>query len=122
MSERKSDISGWLVRPANVPLWVALAAVLGALVARTARLTSRGGMDNAIVVRAAKVWLEGGSPYDDPHFLYLPSAVLAAAPQVLVDRDVLLVRTPMGPVACRRELVTSSLTSRAARSASPPSP
>ncbi|MGV9239339.1 hypothetical protein ACWDN9_24815, partial [Streptomyces nigra] len=61
MSERKSDISGWLVRPANVPLWVALAAVLGALVARTARLTSRGGMDNAIVVRAAKVWLEGGS-------------------------------------------------------------
>ncbi|MFJ6930209.1 glycosyltransferase 87 family protein [Streptomyces nigra] len=100
MSERKSDISGWLVRPANVPLWVALAAVLGALVARTARLTSRGGMDNAIVVRAAKVWLEGGSPYDDPHFLYLPSAVLAAAPQVLVDRDVLLVLAPLTVTAC----------------------
>ncbi|MGV9227947.1 glycosyltransferase 87 family protein [Streptomyces nigra] len=100
MSERKSDISGWLVRPANVPLWVALAAVLGALVARTARLTSRGGMDNAIVVRAAKVWLEGGSPYDDPHFLYLPSAVLAAAPQVLVDRDVLLVLAPLTVTGC----------------------
>lgn len=57
MSERKSDISGWLVRPASWHLWVVLGAVLGAVVARTARLTSDGGMDNAIVVRAARVWL-----------------------------------------------------------------
>ena len=69
MSERKSDISGWLVRPASWHLWVVLGAVLGAVVARTARLTSDGGMDNAIVVRAARVWLAGGTPYDDPHFL-----------------------------------------------------
>lgn len=43
-------------------------------------------MDNAIVVRAARAWLAGGSPYDDPHFLYLPSAVLAAAPQAMLPR------------------------------------
>ncbi|MFI7411123.1 glycosyltransferase 87 family protein [Streptomyces sp. NPDC049627] len=100
MSEYKSDISGWLVRRATWHLWVVLVAVLGALVARTARVTPDGGMDNAIVVRAARVWLAGGSPYDDPHFLYLPSAVLAAAPQVLVPRGVLGVLVPVVVTGC----------------------
>ncbi|MGI5377532.1 glycosyltransferase 87 family protein [Streptomyces sp. CA-251387] len=100
MSEYKSDISGWLVRRATWHLWVVLGAVLGALVTRTARVTSDGGMDNAIVVRAARVWLAGGSPYDDPHFLYLPSAVLAAAPQVLVPRGVLGVLVPVVVTGC----------------------
>ncbi|MFJ8537588.1 glycosyltransferase family 87 protein [Streptomyces sp. NPDC093591] len=100
VSEYKSDISGWLVRRASWHLWVVLGAVLGALVARTARVTSDGGMDNAIVVRAARVWLAGGSPYDDPHFLYLPSAVLAAAPQVLVPRSVLAVLVPVVVTGC----------------------
>ncbi|MFI6011588.1 glycosyltransferase 87 family protein [Streptomyces sp. NPDC051243] len=100
MSEHKSDISGWLVRRATWHLWVVLGAVLAALVVRTARVTSDGGMDNAIVVRAARVWLAGGSPYDDSHFLYLPSAVLAAVPQVLIPRDVLGVLVPVGVVGC----------------------
>ncbi|MFF0738664.1 glycosyltransferase 87 family protein [Streptomyces chartreusis] len=100
MSDRKSDISGWLVRPASWHLWVVLAAVLGAVVARTARLTSDGGMDNAIVVRAARVWLAGGSPYDDPHFLYLPSAVVAAAPWAAVPRGVLSVLVPVLVAGC----------------------
>ncbi|MEY9993571.1 arabinofuranan 3-O-arabinosyltransferase [Streptomyces sp. V4I8] len=100
MSERKSDISGWLVRRATWHLWVALGAVLGALVAHTARVTSDGGMDNAIVVRAARVWWAGGSPYDDPHFLYLPSAVLAAAPQVLIPRGALGVLVPAVVTGC----------------------
>ncbi len=100
MSERKSDISGWLVRRATWHLWGALGAVLGALVARTARVTSDGGMDNAIVVRAARVWWAGGSPYDDSHFLYLPSAVLAAAPQVLIPRGVLSVLVPTAVAGC----------------------
>lgn len=100
MSERKSDISGWLVRPASWHLWVVLGAVLGAVVARTARLTSDGGMDNAIVVRAARVWLAGGSPYDDPHFLYLPSAVVAAAPWATVPRGVLSVLVPVLVAGC----------------------
>ncbi|MFJ8634520.1 glycosyltransferase 87 family protein [Streptomyces sp. NPDC093568] len=100
MSECKSDISGWLVRRASWHLWVALGAVLGAVAARTARVTSDGGMDNAIVVRAARVWLAGGSPYDDPHFLYLPSAVLAAAPQAAAPRGVLSVLVPLAVTGC----------------------
>ncbi|MEV0170743.1 glycosyltransferase family 87 protein [Streptomyces sp. NPDC050803] len=100
MSERKSDISGWLVRPASWHLWAALVAVLGATAARTARATSDGGMDNAIVVRAARTWLAGGSPYDDPHFLYLPGAVLAAAPQALLSPAALRVLVPLTVTAC----------------------
>ncbi|CAL9551686.1 hypothetical protein SUDANB176_04457 [Streptomyces sp. enrichment culture] len=94
MATGKSDISGWLVRPAGGPLWAGLAALLGALTVHTVRVTSGGGMDNAIVVDAARTWLAGGSPYDDPHFLYLPSAVLAAAPQALLPRPVLDVLVP----------------------------
>ncbi|MFC8871028.1 glycosyltransferase 87 family protein [Streptomyces sp. NPDC057148] len=89
MRTGKSDISGWLVRPAGGPLWAVLLAVLGACAGHAARVTSDGGMDNAIVVRAARTWLAGGSPYDDPHFLYLPSAVLAAAPQAMLPGAVL---------------------------------
>ncbi|MGW0337507.1 glycosyltransferase 87 family protein [Streptomyces sp. NPDC003011] len=100
MSDRKSDISGWLVRRASRHLWAALVAVLGATAVRTARLTSDGGMDNAIVVRAARTWLAGGSPYDDPHFLYLPSAVLAAVPQALLPSGVLRVLVPFAVTGC----------------------
>ncbi|MFI9768347.1 glycosyltransferase family 87 protein [Streptomyces sp. NPDC052415] len=100
MSERKSGISGWLVRPASWHLWALLAAVLGATTVRTTRVTRDGGMDNAIVVRAARTWLEGGSPYDDPHFLYLPGAVLAAAPQALLTPAALRVLVPLAVTAC----------------------
>ncbi|MEV2216329.1 glycosyltransferase 87 family protein [Streptomyces sp. NPDC050997] len=57
-------------------------------------------MDNAIVVRAARTWWAGGSPYDDPHFLYLPSAVLAAAPQVLLPPVALRVLVPLAVTGC----------------------
>jgi arabinofuranan 3-O-arabinosyltransferase len=100
MSERKGDISGWLVRPASWHLWALLVAVLGATTVRTTRVTRDGGMDNAIVVRAARSWLEGGSPYDDPHFLYLPGAVLAAAPQALLAPAVLRVLVPLAVTVC----------------------
>jgi arabinofuranan 3-O-arabinosyltransferase len=100
MSERKSDISGWLVRRASWRVWVVLGAVLGATAARTARLTSGGGMDNAVVVRAARTWLSGGSPYDDPHFLCLPSAVLAAAGQVLLPPTAPRVLVPLAVTGC----------------------
>ncbi|MCZ4632622.1 hypothetical protein O3S69_00890, partial [Streptomyces rubrogriseus] len=65
MRTGKSDISGWLVRPAGRHPWAVLATVLAASAAHEARTTSDGGMDNAIVVRAARTWLAGGSPYDD---------------------------------------------------------
>jgi arabinofuranan 3-O-arabinosyltransferase len=100
MSAGKDDISGWLVRRSPWPLWCGLVAVLGATVARVARATPDGGMDDAIVVRAARAWLAGRSPYDDPHFLYLPSAVLAAAPQVLLPQAVLRVLVPLAVTAC----------------------
>ncbi|MGW8063657.1 glycosyltransferase 87 family protein [Streptomyces ziwulingensis] len=99
MRTGKSDISGWLVRPASGPLWAVLGAVLAATTAHAVRVTSGGGMDNAIVVRAARTWLAGGSPYDDPHFLYLPGAVLAAVPQALLPPDVLRVLAPCAVTA-----------------------
>lgn len=85
---------GWWAGPAPWPVWAVLAAVLCAPVVNMARADAGGGMDNAIVVRAARVWSEGGSPYADPHFLYLPGAVLAAVPQVFLPRDVLGVLVP----------------------------
>ncbi|GHF13945.1 glycosyltransferase 87 family protein [Streptomyces fumanus] len=94
MRTGKSDISGWLVRPAGGAAWAALAAVLAALAASTARARPDGGMDNAIVVRAARAWLAGGDPYDDPHFLYFPSAVLAAVPQALLPDAALRALVP----------------------------
>ncbi|MEV5431208.1 glycosyltransferase 87 family protein [Streptomyces sp. NPDC052701] len=100
MTTGKSDISGWLVRPATWHLWAVLAAVLAAPAAHAARTTADGGMDNAIVVRAARTWLAGGSPYDDPHFLYLPGAVLAAAPQTLLPPGALRVLVPVTVTAC----------------------
>nr|WP_236071762.1 glycosyltransferase 87 family protein [Streptomyces polyasparticus] len=75
-------------------MWWALAAVLGAGVVRTGLQAPDGGMDNAIVIKAARTWLEGGSPYDDPHFLYLPSAVLAAVPEVLLPSWLLRYAAP----------------------------
>ncbi|MFI2430336.1 glycosyltransferase family 87 protein [Streptomyces sp. NPDC018693] len=100
MNLAKSDISGWLVRRSPWPPWIGLLAVLGGLSGHVARATSDGGMDNAIVVRAARVWWAGGSPYDDPHFLYLPSAVLAAAPQTLLSPLASRVLVPLAVTAC----------------------
>ncbi len=94
MRTGKSDMSGWLVRPAGGHLWAVLGVVLAACAGHAARVAPGGGMDNAIVVRAARTWLDGGSPYDDPHFLYLPSAVLAAVPQALLPAGVLRVLVP----------------------------
>jgi arabinofuranan 3-O-arabinosyltransferase len=93
------DISGWLLRRASWHLWAVPGVVLGAQAVRVARLSPDGGMDNAIVVRAARAWLAGGSPYDDPHFLYLPSAVLAAAPQALLPSAWLRLLVPVAVIA-----------------------
>ncbi|MGA5126709.1 glycosyltransferase family 87 protein [Streptomyces pseudogriseolus] len=98
MATGKSDISGWLVRPAGLGWWAGLVAVMAALTTHTVLVTSDGGMDNGIVVDAARTWLDGGSPYDDAHFLYFPSAVVAAAPQALLPRSVLDVLVPVAVV------------------------
>ncbi|WP_037680369.1 glycosyltransferase family 87 protein [Streptomyces griseus] len=100
MRTGKNDISGWLVRRAPWPWWVVLAAVLGALATHVTRAIPDGGMDNVIVVRAARTWMAGGSPYDDPHFLYLPGAVLAAVPQALLPPAALRVLVPLAVTGC----------------------
>ncbi|WP_258573283.1 glycosyltransferase 87 family protein [Streptomyces sp. KM273126] len=74
--------------------WAALGAVLCALVVSVAQVSAAGGMDNAIVVRAARAFWNGGSPYADQRFFYFPSAMVAAAPQVLVPPAVLRVLVP----------------------------
>ncbi|MFM9369350.1 glycosyltransferase 87 family protein [Streptomyces sp. Da 82-17] len=90
----KSGVLVWFWRAAPWQAWVAVGGVLAGMVVRVGRAAGGGGMDNAIVVRAARVWLDGGSPYADPHFLYLPSAVLAAVPEVLVPAGVLRYLAP----------------------------
>ncbi|WP_199880893.1 hypothetical protein [Streptomyces kebangsaanensis] len=89
----------WLLRPAG-PVTVAfLVAVLPARAARVAVASARGGMDNAFVVHAGQVWLDGGAPYADRRFPYLPSAVLFAAGQAMLPAPVLRVAAPLVCVA-----------------------
>ncbi|MFH8567047.1 glycosyltransferase family 87 protein [Streptomyces sp. NPDC017993] len=77
---------GWLLAPAS---WVLRAVALGLLAVlgvQMYRTSPNVGMDNDFVVRAARTFLDGGAPYADKRFLYLPSAVLAAVPEALLSR------------------------------------
>lgn len=85
-----------MLRPVTWHAWAALGAVLLATVLRVGLKGPGGGMDNAIVVRAAEAWIEGRSPYADRHFLYLPGAVLAAVPQALLPQSVVRFLVPAG--------------------------
>ncbi|WP_367044325.1 glycosyltransferase 87 family protein [Streptomyces sp. Je 1-332] len=96
MNTGKVAVSGWMLRPTTWHAWAALGVVLLAAVIRVGLKSSGGGMDNAIVVRAAEAWLEGRSPYADRHFLYLPGAVLAAVPQTLLPQSVVRFLVPAG--------------------------
>ncbi|MEV7130299.1 glycosyltransferase family 87 protein [Streptomyces sp. NPDC093260] len=88
-------LRAWLLRPAGpVPVAV-LALVLLARAAHVAFVHPQGGMDNAFVVHAGRVWLDGGAPYGDRRFLYLPSAVLFAAGQALLPAPLLRVAAPL---------------------------
>lgn len=71
-----------------------LAVVLGICVATSLR--ENWGSDNAFVVKAARTLLDGGSPYEDRRFLYLPSAVLMAVPEALLPQVVLRWTLPVG--------------------------
>lgn len=94
MKPVKSPVLSWLLRPASPPARAVLLLVLVLVPAHAAVRGAAGGMDNGIVVRAARVWLAGGSPYADQHFLYFPSAVLAAVPQALLPDAVLRPAVP----------------------------
>ncbi|MEU7579633.1 glycosyltransferase family 87 protein [Streptomyces sp. NPDC041068] len=99
MNKGKTAVSGWLLRPAERHVWCVLAVVLAAGAVRVGLRHPDGGMDDAIVVRAAEAWLEGRSPYADRHFLYLPGAVLAAVPQALLPASVVRFLVPAGVTA-----------------------
>ncbi|MFB7170683.1 glycosyltransferase family 87 protein [Streptomyces sp. NPDC056254] len=85
----------WLLRPAPRSWQAASLAVLLGICVSTS-LRANWGSDNAFVVKAAQTLLEGGSPYEDKRFLYLPSAVLMAVPEALVPREVLRWVLPVG--------------------------
>lgn len=102
--EENGCLGRWLLRPAAWQLWAGLGAVLVALVTHAVRVTSNGasygGMDNAIVLRAGRAWLGGGSPYGDPHFLYPPGAVLAGAAEAALPGAVVRVLVPVVAAGC----------------------
>ncbi|UQI43436.1 DUF2029 domain-containing protein [Streptomyces sp. HU2014] len=88
-------VGRWLRGRAPWPVLVAALVVCALDVARVME-SPRVGMDNAVVVRAAETLLDGGSPYADKRFLYLPGAVFAAVPQTAVAERVLFYAVPVG--------------------------
>ncbi|MFJ8201504.1 glycosyltransferase family 87 protein [Streptomyces sp. NPDC096152] len=92
-------LRAWLLRPAGPVAVALLAVVLAARAARVAVAFAGGGMDNAFVVHAGQIWLQGGAPYADRRFLYLPSAVLFAGAQAALPASVLRVAAPVVCVA-----------------------
>ncbi|MCA6094582.1 DUF2029 domain-containing protein [Streptomyces sp. SCA3-4] len=89
-----ADIVGWLRGRASRPVLTA-ALLLYVLSSIRAYAKDRTGLDNAVVVRAAQALLEGGSPYADKRFLYLPGAVFAAVPQTFFPERVLFYAVPV---------------------------
>ncbi|RLU78903.1 hypothetical protein CTZ27_37585 [Streptomyces griseocarneus] len=89
------DVLGrWLRGRAPLPLLGAALLVFALDVARVLA-GARTGIDNAVVVRAARTLLDGGSPYADKRFLYLPGAAFAAVPQTLLSDRVLFWAVPI---------------------------
>lgn len=84
----------WLCGRASWAAQAAAAAVLAATVWQAARTTG-GGVDNEVVVRAARTLLHGGSPYADRRFLYLPSSAPLAVPEALAGPAAVRVLAPL---------------------------
>ncbi|MFF4410309.1 glycosyltransferase family 87 protein [Streptomyces sp. NPDC001262] len=87
------DFSRWLCARTSRPVSVA-AVLLLALSTVRAYAKEAIGIDNDVVVRAARTLLEGGSPYADRRFLYLPGAAFAALPQTLLSERLLFYAVP----------------------------
>ncbi|MDH6110929.1 arabinofuranan 3-O-arabinosyltransferase [Kitasatospora sp. MAP12-15] len=82
------DSGAWLRARASVPA-LAAAVLMFCVTVRNGRLSGIDMMDNSIVVKAAKTFVDGGSPYADKRFLYFPSSVLIAAPQAYLSEQLL---------------------------------
>ncbi|MFD7918987.1 glycosyltransferase family 87 protein [Streptomyces sp. NPDC059740] len=85
----------WLLAGASWPLWAAAFGLMLVTALEVLRVDRHVGMDNEIIVRAARTLLDGGAPYADKRFLYLPSAVLVAVPEALLPHGL---RWAMVPV------------------------
>lgn len=94
----EAALGGWLLGRASWPLVAAAVALLVAGVFECYRRGDANGLDNAFVAQAARRWLDGGSPYADKRFLYLPGAVVAAAPMALMSDGALRVAVPAAAV------------------------
>jgi arabinofuranan 3-O-arabinosyltransferase len=90
---QSSPATSWLHHRASLPARLT-AVALSAVMVHRATTVPRPGLDNTFVVAAARTFLDGGSPYADPRFLYLPSSVLAAVPEALLDDRLLRVAAP----------------------------
>src|SRR5690242_15937863 len=87
-------VGGWLRGRASLPAQGAAAALLVVGVWEIARRAGNG-VDNRVLVRAARVLLDGGSPYADKRLLYLPSSVPLAVPEAVLGDRVLQVVVPV---------------------------
>ncbi|WP_241844212.1 glycosyltransferase family 87 protein [Kitasatospora sp. CB01950] len=101
MSIRRASVPDpgpWLRARASAPA-VAAAAVMLGVVVFDAHRSGINTMDNAFVVKAAQTFLDGGSPYADRRFLYLPSSVLFAVPPTLLSEEARFWLVPAGTAA-----------------------
>lgn len=90
----EEPLASWLRARASWPA-LGAAAVLVAVSVQGAVRATGSGVDNRVVVHAARVFLKGGAPYADKRFLYLPGSVLLAVPEARLSDGALRV---LGPV------------------------
>ncbi|MEH6379833.1 glycosyltransferase 87 family protein, partial [Streptomyces sp. KLMMK] len=94
-ASRPDALGRWLRGRAPWPVLLAALLVLALDVVRVVQGPRMPGMDNAVVVRAARALLDGGSPYADKRFLYLPGAVFAAVPETVFGNEALARAVPV---------------------------
>jgi arabinofuranan 3-O-arabinosyltransferase len=94
--QRQGDdlLGSWLRARASWPA-LGAAAVLLAVSVQSAVRTAGSGVDNRVVVTAARTFLDGGAPYGNKRFLYLPSSVLLAVPEARLSDGVLRYAAPL---------------------------
>ncbi|MBM9504574.1 glycosyltransferase family 87 protein [Actinacidiphila acididurans] len=93
-SDSGDALTSWLRGRASRPALVAALVVIAVSV-QGAVCQADGGMDNQVVARAARIFLDGGSPYADKRFLYLPSSVLLAVPEAELGPAAVRVLAPI---------------------------
>ncbi|MGK5732857.1 glycosyltransferase 87 family protein [Streptomyces sp. URMC 124] len=94
-ASRPDALGRWLRGRAPWPVLLAALLVLALDVVRVVQGARMPGIDNAVVVRAARALLDGGSPYADKRFLYLPGGVFTAVPETVFGNEALARAVPV---------------------------